>query len=132
MLHSGPRKLEYRACQQNEAREAILTDSYVFSQNGNIASCVFDFLRDVRNGMVTFANISGKGPSKKAPKSKHSAADVLEKVKKTLHENAIRRSSPQPVSKYDQNGIQPAEPGYPGVPDGMVAETLKRNPTNHA
>ena len=30
----------------------------------------------------------------------------------------------------------PAVPGVargcPGVPDGMVAETLKRNPTNHA
>ena len=86
--------------------------------------------------MVTFASISGKGLSKKAPKSKHSAADFLKEVKKTLHESAIRRSSPQPVSKYDQNGIHPAEPGgargSPAEPDGMVAETLKRNPTNHA
>ena len=72
--------------------------------------------------MVTFASISGKRLSEKAPKRKHSAADVLKKVKKTLHENAIRRSSPQPVSKYDQNGIHPAVPGgargCPGVPGG--------------
>ena len=97
---------------------------------------VVDFLRDVRNGMVTFASISGKGLSKKALKSKHSAADIPQKVKKTLHENAVRHSSPQPVTKNDKNGIQPAEPGgarrSPAEPDGMVAETLKRNPTNHA
>ena len=35
-----------------------------------------------------------------------------------------------------QNGIHPAVPGgarrSPAKPDGMVAETLKRNPTNHA
>ena len=80
--------------------------------------------------MVTFASISGKGLSKKAPKSKHSAADVLKKVKKTLHENAIRRSSPQPVNKYGQNGIHPAEPG--GARRSPVSETLKRNPTNNA
>ena len=35
-----------------------------------------------------------QGRTKKAPKSDHSAADVLKKVKKTLHENAVRRSSP--------------------------------------
>ena len=61
--------------------------------------------------MVTFATISGKRLSEKAPKRKHSAADVLKKVKKTLHENAMRRSSPQPVNKNDQNGIHPAVPG---------------------
>ena len=82
----------------------------------------FDFLRDARNRMVTFESISGKRPSKKAPKSEHSTADFLKKVKKTLHENAVRRSSPQPVNKYDQNGIHPAVPGgarrSPGEPGG--------------
>ena len=112
MLHSGPRTLKYLACQQNEARETILTDSSVFQQNSNIALCFFYFLRYVRNGMVTFASISGKGLSKQVPKSKYSAADVLKKVKQTLHENAIRRSRPQPVNKNKQNGI------YPGVPGG--------------
>ena len=86
--------------------------------------------------MVTFASISGKRLSKKATKSKHSAAAVLKKVKQTLHTNAIRRSSPQPVNKYDQNGIHPAEPGGArgslAETDGMVAATLKRNPTSHA
>ena len=81
--------------------------------------------------MVTFATISGKRLSEKAPKRKHSAADVLKKVKTTLHENAMRRSSdcPQPVNKNDQNGIHPA---VPGEPDEMVSKTLKRNPTNNA
>ena len=136
MRHGGPRGLKYRACQQNEARETILTDSSVFLQNSNIAGCFFDFSRDVRNGMVTFLTISGKRLSEKAPKRKHSAADVLKKVKKTLHENAVRRSSPQPVIKKEQNGIHPAVPGgarrCPGVPGGMVAETWKRSPTNNA
>ena len=61
--------------------------------------------------MVTFASISRKLLSKRAPNCKHSAADILKKVKKTLHENAVRRSSPQPVTKNYQNGIHPAEPG---------------------
>ena len=85
--------------------------------------------------MITFLTISGKRLSEKAPKRKHSAANVFKKDKTTLNENAIRRSSPQPVNKNDQNGIHPAVPGgargCPGVPDGMVAETLKRNPANH-
>ena len=96
----------------------------------------FDFSRDVRNGMVTFDSIPGKRLSKKAPKSDHSTADVLKKVKKTLHENAVRRSSPQPVIKKEQNGIHPGVSGgarrCPAVPGGMVAETWKRSPTNHA
>ena len=62
----------------------------------------FDFLRDVRNGMVTFVNISGRCLTKKDQKSKHSAADILKKVKQTLHENAIWGSSPQLVNKYEQ------------------------------
>ncbi len=43
-----------------------------------------DFLRDVRNGMVTFASISGKRLSRKAPNCKHSAADVFKKIEKNI------------------------------------------------
>ena len=33
------------------------------------------------------------------------------KSTKTLHGNAVRRASQQPVSKHEQNGTHPAEPG---------------------
>ena len=88
----------------------------------------FDLLRDVRNGMVTFVSTSGKGLSKKARKSKHSAADILKKVKTTLHENAVRRSSPQPVNKNNQNGIHPADPGGARRNGGRDVETEPRQP----
>ena len=87
------------------------------------------FLRDVRNGMVTFASISAKGLTKKAPKSMHSAADVLKKVRKTLHENAIRRSSPQPVNKYEQNGNHPTEAGGARGNGGRDVETEPHQPS---
>ena len=88
----------------------------------------FYFLRDVRNGMVTLGSISGKRLSKKLRK-----VSILQQTssKKTkthctrTPSGAQVRSLSLNMTKMELIRRSPAEP------EELVAEMMKRNPTNH-